>query len=256
MKSPSKLEINLKDLDGVIFDMDGVVTDTVVTHANAWKQLFDEFLQKQAEEQNKPFHPFDIDNDYRRYVDGKPRYDGVSSFLESRGISLPYGQPADSIDEETICGLGNRKNKYFNEQLSKEGVRIYKSSIAFIKWLRKSGISTAIISASRNAEEVLRAGGVRDLFDVKVDGVTSDELGLKGKPQPDIFLEAAKQLGVRPNHTAIVEDALAGVKAGQLGGFKLVIGVDRSGHSDDLKEHGADIVVSDLGELLPANSSN
>lgn len=251
MESPNKTEINFKALDGVIFDMDGVVTDTASTHAKAWKQLFDEYLQKQASQQNEPFRPFDIDNDYRRYVDGKPRYDGIKSFLESRGISLPYGHDTDSIDQETICGLGNGKNKYLLEQLKKEGVRTYDSSIAFIKWLKELGIKTAIISASRNCEDVLKAGGVRDLFDAKVDGVDSAKLGLKGKPEPDIFLEAASKLGIHPGRAAIVEDSLAGVEAGLRGKFKLVIGVDRTGHGDDLRENGANIVVCDLSELLP-----
>jgi trehalose 6-phosphate phosphatase len=254
MQTFDKIKIDLKELDGVVFDMDGVITDTAITHARAWKRLFDEYLQKHAAEHGEQFRPFDIDADYRLYVDGKPRYDGVHSFLDSRGISLPYGDPSDSPDRDSICGLGNRKNGYFNQQLENEGVRTYESSVAFIKLLKKNGKKTAIISASRNAEAVLQAGGVRELFDVKVDGVVSDELGLKGKPDPAIFLEAASQLGILPERAAVVEDALAGVQAGQRGKFKLVIGVDRTGHADDLKNQGADVVVNDLGELLPAET--
>lgn len=251
METHNKVEIDLKTLDGVIFDMDGVITDTAITHAKAWKHLFDEYLQKHAWEQNEPFIPFDINKDYRLYVDGKPRYDGVKSFLESRGISLPQGQITDNIEKETICGLGNRKNKYFTQQLNKEGVRIFDSSVTLIKQLKEAGIKTAVISASRNAEDVLRASGILDLFDAKVDGVDSDDLGLKGKPEPDIFLEAASDLGVDPSRAAIVEDSIAGVEAGRKGKFKLVIGVDRAGHSGELKKQGADIVVNDLAELLP-----
>ncbi len=250
MRSFNKIKINFKTLDGVIFDMDGVVTNTAITHARAWKRLFDEYLQKHADEHNESFNPFDIDSDYRRYVDGKPRYDGVKSFLQSRGISLPYGHPTDNIDQNTISGLGNRKNKYFLEQLKKDGVKTYDSSVAFIQVLREARIGTAIISASRNCEDVLKMAGIRNLFDVKVDGVDTDELGLKGKPEPDIFLEAARQLQIDPSRAAIVEDSLAGVKAGHRGKFKLVIAVDRTGHGDDLKEQGADVVVRDLAELL------
>jgi len=250
MDTEGKVEIDLKTLDGVIFDMDGVITDTAITHAKAWKQLFDEYLQKHAREQYEPFVPFDINKDYRLYVDGKPRYDGVKSFLESRGISLPQGQITDDIEKETVCGLGNRKNKYFTQQLNEEGVRIFDSSVTLIRQLKKEGIKTAVISASRNAEDVLRAGGVLDLFDAKVDGVDSDNLGLKGKPEPDIFLEAASELGVDPGRSAIVEDSIAGVEAGRKGKFKLIIGVDRAGHGSELKKQGADIVVNDLAELL------
>ncbi len=251
MRPSGKLRIDFGEFDGVIFDMDGVITDTAVTHAAAWKRLFDEYLQKRAADKGEQFRAFDMD-DYRRYVDGKLRYEGVKSFLEARNIRLPYGNPSDSPNEETICGLGNRKNEYFNRQLQSEGVRTYQSSIDFIKWLKKEGKKTAVISASRNAEAVLRAGGVRDLFDARVDGVVSDYLGLKGKPDPDIFLEAASQLGILPEKAAIVEDALAGVQAGQRGRFRLVIGVDRTGHGSDLKHYGADVVVSDLAELMPA----
>ena len=244
-----KLQISPKDIYAVVFDMDGVITDTATIHAAAWKQMFDEYLRKRAERQGEQFQPFDADLDYRRHVDGKPRYDGVKAFLESRGISLPYGNPEDKSDKETICGLGNRKNRYFLQRLKKQGVNLYGSSITFVKQLRSSGIRTAIISASRNAEAMLDAAGIQDLFSVKVDGVDSVKLQLKGKPDPAIFLEAAKRLKVKPEKTAIVEDSLAGVEAGHRGKFKLVIGLDRANQGKDLKKRGADIVVQDLSRI-------
>jgi len=244
-----KLQISPKEIDAVVFDMDGVITDTATIHAAAWKQMFDEYLRKRAERQGEQFQPFDADLDYRRHVDGKPRYDGVKGFLESRGISLPYGNPEDKSDKETICGLGNRKNRYFLQRLKKQGVKLYESSITFIKQLKSSGIRTAIISASRNAEAVLDAVDIQDIFSVKVDGVDSVKLQLKGKPDPAIFLEAAKRLKVKPEKTAIVEDSLAGVEAGRRGKFKLVIGLDRANQGKDLRKRGADIVVQDLSQI-------
>ncbi|MFC1873193.1 trehalose-phosphatase [Chloroflexota bacterium] len=249
MKSRRSSEIDLSNITAVIFDMDGVLTDTASTHAQAWKQLFDEYLKERSERHGAEFQPFDIDADYRIYVDGKPRYDGVKSFLEFRGISLPQGSPDDSLGLETICGLGNRKNRYFLERLKREGAQPYGSSIRFIERLKIRGLRTAVISASRNAEEVLEAAGIQGLFDVKVDGIDSDELHLKGKPDPAIFLEAARQLDVKPEETAIVEDALAGVEAGRRGKFGLVIGIDRTGYGEELKKRGADIVAQDLSEL-------
>ena len=242
-------EINLKMIDAVIFDMDGVITDTANTHAKAWKQLFDEYLEQRAKRLGEPFQPFDIDADYRQYVDGKPRYDGVKSFLESRGISLPYGNSKDDREQDTVCGLGNRKNEYFLKTLKGDSAKAFPSTIQLIQRLKANGIRTAVISASRNCTEILDATGVRELFDEKVDGINSDELGLKGKPDPDIFLEAAKRLGVKPERAAIIEDAIAGVEAGRKGKFKLVIGVDRAGYGDTLKKKGADVVVRDLSEL-------
>ena len=242
-------QVSLKEIDAIIFDMDGVITNTASTHAAAWKQMFDEYLRKRAERYGEQFQPFDADLDYRRHVDGKPRYDGVKGFLKSRGISLPYGSPKDKPDQETICGLGNRKNQYFLERLRKKGVKPYESSIMVIKQLKKNGIRTAVISASRNAEAVLEEAGIGELFDVKVDGIDSAELHLKGKPDPAIFLEAAKRLKVKPEKTAIVEDSLAGVEAGRRGKFKLVIGVDRANQGKDIKKRGADIVVQDLSQI-------
>ena len=244
-----KVQINPGEIHAVIFDMDGVITDTATVHAATWKQMFDEYLRKRAERRGERFRPFDAVLDYRRYVDGKPRYDGVEGFLESRGISLPYGNRSDKPDQETVCGLGNRKNEYFLQRLKKQSVKVYESSIAFIKQLKSSDIRTAVISASRNAETVLEVAGVRDLFSVKVDGVDSLKRRLKGKPDPAIFLEAAKRLKVKPEKTAIVEDSLAGVEAGRRGKFKVVIGLDRADQGEELKKRGADFVVRDLSRV-------
>jgi alpha,alpha-trehalase len=248
-KEKKKTKIRIQGLEAFIFDMDGVITDTASIHAAAWKRMFDQYLSQRAQKQGEQFQPFDAGLDYRRYVDGKPRYDGVKSFLESRGISLPYGSPDDSPDRETICGLGNRKNRYFLERLQKQRVKPYPSSVKFIKRLKNEGIRSAVISASRNAGAVLEAAAIGDLFETKVDGVDADELKLKGKPDPAIFLEAARKLGTEPEKTAVVEDSLAGVEAGRRGKFKLVIGLDRANQAQELKERGADMVVPDLSRL-------
>ena len=240
---------SLWDYDAVIFDMDGVVTATAVGHAAAWKKLFDAYLKQVAMATGADILPFDARTDYERYVDGKNRYDGVRSFLEARGVSLPYGDPSDPPDRETLCGLGNRKDDYFHAHLRENGARAYESTVSLIRQLRDRGVRTGIVSASRNAEEVLTAAGVLDLFEEKVDGVDAAEQGLKGKPDPATFLEAARRMGVDPSRAAVVEDALAGVEAGRRGGFGLVVGVARSGQHDALREAGADVVVADLGEL-------
>lgn len=238
-------------IDAVIFDMDGVVTQTALVHAAAWKQLFDDYLVDRATRTGERFVPFDADADYRRYVDGKPRYDGVRSFLGSRGISLPEGLPSDLADVETICGLGNRKNRTFLDRVAIDGVQVFPTTIELIRWLHARSIGTAIISASENATAILTAAGVLDLFDGKVDGTDAAALGLAGKPDPAIFLEAARRLGVPPARAAIVEDAIAGVEAGVRGGFGLVVGVERGDHPPELAARGTDLVVADLGELLP-----
>ncbi len=256
MSTIHKFKIKYDALDAFIFDMDGVVTDTASIHAAAWKKLFDAFLRKVSRRSGEKFRPFDIESDYHIYVDGKPRYDGVKSFLESRGISLPYGSPEDDIDRQTVCGLGNRKNLYFLRYLQKQKGKPYESSVRFIKYLKSRGIRTAIISSSRNAEEVLEAAGVRELFEIKVDGVDSAELNLKGKPHPDIFLEAASRLGVPPERTAVVEDALAGVEAGRRGNFRLIIGVERAAKGGLLSNHGAHIVVRDLSQIDTPGQEN
>jgi alpha,alpha-trehalase len=241
--------LDLSRIHAVIFDMDGVVTDTASVHAAAWKRLFDEYLTERGRATGEPFGPFDVDEDYRRYVDGKPRYDGVRSFLASRGISLPEGDPSDPPERETVCGLGNRKNGYFLAHLKEQGADAYPSTVTLVRDLQARGVGTAVISASRNMTEVLASAGLSDLFRASVDGVDAEELGLSGKPDPAIFLEAARRVGVEPARAAVVEDALAGVEAGRRGQFGLVIGVDRTGHAAALREAGAHVVVRDLGEV-------
>ncbi|MFW6150998.1 MAG: trehalose-phosphatase [Chloroflexota bacterium] len=249
------VEITKERIRALIFDMDGVITDTARVHAAAWKRLFDDYLKDRAAREGGTFEPFDVESDYLRYVDGKPRYEGAKSFLESRGVSLPYGEPSDDPETETVCGLGNRKNAYFQAHLREQGVDSYSTSIQLLQTLRRQGFATAVISASTNATDVLESAGVADLFDVKVDGVDSQEIGLKGKPEADIFLEAARRLGVQPREAAVIEDALAGVEAGRKGQFGLVIGVDRSGQKQELLARGADVVVEDLGEISVAGAS-
>ena len=242
--------VRLDELGAVIFDMDGVVTDTASVHAAAWKRLFDAYLEERSRRTGEPFRPFDIDRDYREYVDGKPRSDGVRDFLRSRGIVLPEGSPEDAPGTETIRGLGNRKDRYFLDDVASNGVEPYPGTVGLVRALRAADLGVAIISASRNLGEVLRAAGVDDLFDVRVGGVEAEQLGLKGKPDPAVFIEAARRLGVAPSNAAVIEDALAGVEAGRRGGFGLVVGVDRTGHAEELRARGADVVVRDPGELL------
>ncbi len=240
----------------VVFDLDGVVTDTAAVHAAAWKRLFDEFLEAQAEATGTSQPPFDLDTDYRRHVDGRPRYDGVRGFLASRGIELPEGDPADPPDSGTVQGLGNRKNGYFLERLRESGARPYGSTVELVHALAAIGIPSAVISASENARAVLEAAGLGELFETRVDGVVAHQLGLAGKPDPAVFIEAARRLGAPRERAVVVEDALAGVQAGAAGGFLQVVGVDRSGHPRALAEAGADVVVSDLEELdLPSGTA-
>jgi len=235
-----------------IFDLDGVVTQTATVHAAAWKLLFDDYLRERAGRSGEPFREFDIQADYRKYIDGKPRYDGVASFLESRNIRLPPGSREDPPDRETVCGLGNRKDRLFREQLAQRGVELYESTVALIRNMRSAGMKIAVVSSSKNCMAVLSAAEADDLFDVHVDGNDSERLKLKGKPAPDIFLEAARQSGVRPACTAVFEDAIAGVQAGRAGRFGVVIGVDRAGQAGALLRNGADIVVNDLSEVALA----
>jgi alpha,alpha-trehalase len=249
--------LSVSAFDAAIFDMDGVVTQTAKVHAAAWKRLFDGFLKRRSEQKGEVFEPFDIERDYRRYVDGKPRYEGVRSFLESRGIALPYGSAEDPPERETICGLGNKKNVFFHEHLDKYGVEVYEHAVAFIHQLRGRGLRTAIVSSSKNCSAVLEAAHIRDLFDAKVDGVDVGDLGLEGKPSPDVFLEAARRLAVDPRRALVLEDAISGVQAGKKGHFGCVIGVDRAGNGGELKRHGADKVVRDLSEIsLDTRSSS
>lgn len=233
----------------VIFDMDGVVTDTASVHAAAWKRLFDEFLAARSGAGGSPLAPFDPDVDYRRYVDGRSREDGVATFLAARGIDLPDGGPADPPGSQTVWALAARKNRLFEEVIASDGVRAFNSTVALLTRLRQGGIRTAVVSASRNAATVLAAAGVDELFDVRVDGEEAARLGLPGKPDPALFLEAARRLGVGPVRAAVVEDSAAGVVAARRGAFGLVVGVDRGGHRADLVAAGADVVVGDLGQL-------
>ena len=243
------VSISPRDYDAVLFDLDGVLTRTAAVHASAWKRLFDEFLTRRAERDGEPFVPFDEIDDYLRYVDGKPRVEGVAAFLESRGIDLPEGVPDDAEDAETRNGLGRCKDRYFLERLEQSGVETFASSIELVRLLRDYDVKTAVVSSSRNCKAVLEAAGIDELFDVRVDGLDLERHGLAGKPAPDTFLEAARRLGVEPARAVVVEDALAGVAAGRAGGFGLVVGVDRTGRSAALRDAGADAIVHDLCEV-------
>jgi alpha,alpha-trehalase len=233
------------DIDAVVFDMDGVVTETARVHAAAWKRLFDDWLRQRAAATGEPFAEF-TDADYRTYVDGRRREDGVAAFLASRGVQLPWGEEDDPPDRDTVVGLGRRKNAYFLERIAADGVRAHESTVRLVRDLAAADVGVALITASRNALPVLRAAGVSDLFPVLVDGDVAVALDLVGKPDPAVFLEAVRRLGATPDRAAVVEDAVAGVEAGRRGGFQLVIGVDRTGHPDALRAAGADLVVPDL----------
>ena len=234
--------------DAVVFDMDGVITDTATVHAAAWKRTFDAFLAEWSSRYRATQEAF-TDDDYLTYVDGKHRDDGVASFLASRGIDLPRGAVTDPPDRDSVWGVANRKNCDFQRTLRERGVQAFPTSVGFVRRLQAHGIGTAIVSASRNCRDVLAAAGIGDLFTVRVDGIVAEELSLRGKPAPDIFVEAARRLGAAPERAVVVEDAIAGVQAGKAGGFALVIGVDRTGHADELHLNGADVVVRDLGEV-------
>ena len=236
--------------DAVLFDLDGVVTDTAGIHAACWKQMFDEYLQKRASHGGEAFRPFDLATDYRLYVDGKPRFDGVRDFLRSRGIQLPEGDPDDGAEVETVCGLGNCKNKLVNHAITDMGVEPYDGTVRFIHQLRRNGFKIAVVTSSQNCTAVLKAAKLDDLFEVRVDGDTIDAQRLAGKPAPDTFLVAAKLLGVEPIRAVVIEDAISGVQAGVNGNFGLVIGIARKGNAEELKHHGAHLVVDDLAELL------
>lgn len=236
--------------DAVVFDLDGVITFTARVHQAAWKELFDSFLKEKANSTGATFQPFE-DADYYAYVDGKPRYDGVSSFLHSRAIELPYGAPSDPPSAITICGLGNRKNELFNRKVREDGVEVDDEAIRFVRELRSQKIKTGIASSSRNATAILEAARITNLFDAVVDGVVSQQLHLRGKPQPDIFVQCLKQLTgppIRPQRAAVVEDAMAGVEAGQRGNFGLVLGIDRHG-TGLLQSHGANMVIRNFREM-------
>ncbi|MEQ8145021.1 beta-phosphoglucomutase family hydrolase [Streptomyces sp. OP7] len=232
-------------IEACLFDLDGVVTKTAVVHAAAWKEMFDAFLR---ERDGPAFTPF-TGADYDAYVDGRPRADGVRTFLDSRGIRLPEGGADDPPDAVTVHGLGNRKNELLLEKIRTDGVEPYDSTLRYLRAVRASGLRTAVVSSSANCRDVLRSIEAEDLFDVRIDGVVAARRGLPGKPAPDTFLAAARDLGVEPAHAAVFEDALAGMDAGRAGRFGLVVGVDRVGQTDALYAHGADRVVTDLAEL-------
>lgn len=251
MQSPSnKFAITHDRYDAVLFDLDGVITDTANLHAACWKRTFDEYLQKRAARQGEAFRPFDLASDYRLHVDGKPRYDGVRDFLASRGINLPEGSPDDPPESETVKGLGNRKNDLLNDAIEQQGVEAYPGSVKFIRQLSSERFKIAVVTSSQNCEAVLRAAGLDAFFKVRVDGDVIDAQGLRGKPAPDAFLEAARLLRVDPSRTVVIEDALSGVEAGSNGNFGLVVGVARKGNAEELRRRGAHLVVNDLGELV------
>jgi beta-phosphoglucomutase family hydrolase len=237
-------------ITALLFDLDGVLTQTAKVHAAAWKQTFDEFLRARSEKTGEPFKEFDKHDDYDKYVDGLPRYDGVRNFLKSRGIELPQGTPDDPPDAQTIDGVGNRKNVLVLKLIKDQGVDAYPGSVKYVKAARDAGLRRAVVSSSANCKDVLEAAGIEALFEARIDGNTIDEQHLKGKPAPDTFLAGAKALGVEPSQAAVFEDALAGVEAGHAGHFGHVVGVDRVGQADALRQHGADTVVQDLDELL------
>src|SRR5918996_3424067 len=239
--------------DGVracLFDLDGVLTQTAKVHAAAWKEMFDGYLRERAARTGEEYVPFDPVADYDRYVDGKPRYDGVRSFVAARGIELAEGKPGDPPDAETVFGLGDRKNEIVLRMIREGGVEAYEGSVRYLEAARDAGLHRAVVSSSTNARDVLVAAGIEGFFEARIDGVVAEREGLKGKPAPDTFLAGARALGVAPDRAAVFEDALAGVAAGRAGGFACVVGVDRVGQADALREHGASIVVSDLSELL------
>ncbi|MFT3863076.1 MAG: beta-phosphoglucomutase family hydrolase [Solirubrobacterales bacterium] len=242
-------------ITALLFDLDGVLTKTAVVHAKAWKQTFDEFLEARAEKNGEKFVPFDSGEDYNEYVDGKPRYDGVRSFLGSRRIELPEGSPDDPPEAETVCGLGNRKNDLVQELIHRDGVEVYPGSVAFVEAARAAGLRRAVVSSSANTREVLKAAGIEGLFEARIDGRVADAKQLKGKPAPDTYLAGAAALGVEAAAACVFEDAVSGVEAGHAGHFGHVVGVDRVGHAEALREHGADVVVDDLAELILGDGS-
>jgi len=235
---------------GCLFDLDGVLTQTAKVHDAAWKQMFDQFLRERADQAGQPFRPFDPVKDYEEYVDGKPRADGTRSFLASRAITLPEGDPDDPPDAPTVNGLGNRKNVLLLEMIRTQGVEPYEGSVRYVRAVRDAGLRRAVVSSSANAHDVLVAAGIDDLFEARIDGIVARREQLRGKPAPDTFLAGAKALGLTPAEAVVFEDALAGVEAGRAGRFGYVVGVDRVGQAEALKAHGADIVVEDLAELL------
>jgi beta-phosphoglucomutase family hydrolase len=233
-----------------LFDLDGVLTKTAKVHDAAWKEMFDGFLRQRSEATGQPFVPFDPVRDYDEYVDGKPRADGTRSFLASRGITLPEGSPGDPPEAQTVFGLSNRKNQIVLKRIRSDGVEAYEGSVRYVRAVKDAGLPRAVVSSSANCRDVLEAAHIEDLFDAEIDGVVAERDHLRGKPAPDTYLAGARALGVEPAAAAVFEDALAGVASGRAGSFGFVVGVDRVGQADELRKHGADVVVTDLGELL------
>jgi beta-phosphoglucomutase family hydrolase len=242
--------------EAVVFDLDGVITKTALVHARAWKRMFDEYLKMREAKYGERFVEFTHSRDYLPYVDGKPRYNGVASFLGSRGIKIPFGLPSDNPETESCCGLGNRKNELFNDVLAEEGVEIYSSTVALIKQLKEAGVRLGVASSSKNCKQVLEAVGLIAYFETFVDGIVSANLGLNGKPEPDIFLKACEILGVSNQKTIVVEDAVSGVQAGGRGNFGLVLGIARENNRQELLENGANVVVEDLSEINGLDNLN
>ncbi len=235
-----------------LFDLDGVLTSTAALHAKAWKQMFDDFLRARSASARTQFAEFDLERDYGLYVDGKPRDAGTRSFLASRGIRLPEGREDDPAEADTIRGLGRRKNEIYLSLLREEGAQVYPGSAHYLHAVRALGFRTAVVTSSKNCREVITSAGIADQFDARVDGILAAQDHLEGKPAPDTFLEAARELAAAPAESAVFEDALSGVEAGRAGRFGYVVGVDRVGQAEALRSHGADVVVSDLAELLAA----
>lgn len=250
MESPHNL-LTPSLLDAILFDLDGVLTKTAKIHAACWKRVFDAFLNERADAEGKPFEPFRIDTDYPTYVDGKSRYDGVRDFLASRDIILAEGSPEDPPGHYSVCALGNGKDELIAAVMESEGVQPYEDAVALVRNLVKHGVKMGVVSSSRHCAQALKAAGIDRYFDVRIDGIIIQEMQLPGKPAPDSFLEAARRLGAAPERTAVIEDAISGIQAGRAGNFFLVVGVARKNNADILTRNGADIVVTDLRNLLP-----
>jgi beta-phosphoglucomutase family hydrolase len=237
-----------------LFDLDGVLTDTASVHASAWKEMFDQYLRERADRLGEPFAEFDLGRDYPAYVDGRRRPDGTRTFLASRGITLPEGEPDDPPTAETVNGLGNRKNDLVHVAIAKDGVTVYPGSVRYLEAAAAAGLRIAVVSSSANTEEVLRVTGLERFVEARIDAQAATARNLKGKPAPDTFLEGGRELGIGPDACAVFEDAIAGVEAGRAGSFAIVVGVDRVGHAAALADHGADTVVTDLSQLMDDRS--
>lgn len=248
--------LNFDAYDAILSDLDGVITQTARLHAAAWKRLFDDYLCHVAAQTGTVCQPFDLEEDYRLHLDGKPRQDGVRDFLQSRGLTLSLGSPSDSADRDTLYGMGNRKDGYFETALRQTGVAVYRTTVEFLRLAKEAGLKMAVVSSSHHCAEIIEVVGLTTLFEVRIDGHEIDRLHLPGKPAPDAFVEAARRLTVEPRRAIVIEDALSGVRAGRAGGFGLVIGVNRRNQAQALRDLGADVVVDDLGELLPGSTAS